>query len=700
MDDGQHLLEVELLDAPVRLSCRFTLCHPPSVDAAFLGFVRELMVNLGMEAKICDDVRPEHAQAFSLDRYAEFSAVTSGYLAARRAEWITAFGTKQLAATTNEVYERIILPQCQPVTAPPILLEMTCPLCGRWFVAEVTLPKYAPEERGSVAARCPHCQAECSVEIPTAGLVPQQAAQVPLTKGGQAGGMPVRVPVTAAPSPGHQLRSLPRYADVNLPREAAVGVPVALLVRVTVKPVSPDAKKLELRVPKGERVVEVTVVVRTDGLELKGSNLQKLRVPLTADSDPACFELVGRQLGPASVTVDFFQQERYLGSVTAQTWVKEASALKHAGPAATRGRLDFSEQWPALDLLVRIYQTRAPDGTPRFRFELTSAKLGLFCKDAGEVGLPQQPQAWVEQQMRVLNGLAGSLSQASDAVLARFGVDLYDRLCPPELKNFYWEQLHERDDLQTVLLVSDEPWVCWEMLRPWRTVGQRNVEGPHWCERFLLGRWLGGQPPPVVLPRGKVAAIAPRDAGLSGEDEVKMLGRLGLPVERVPARLHDVLKFLASDGCAGLHVVSEGVFNAQDADLAELWLEKPTPAAEREVLYPRLVNGACLNFGGPRPLVFLNACASGRSAFTYWGLGGWARAFVERAGCGAFLAPFWEIEDTRARHFAEAFYTLLLQGKPLGEALRSARLALKGQNNPTWLAYGLYGHPRAFLKRS
>src|SRR5262245_31632797 len=60
--DGQHAIEVELLDSPVRLSCRFTLCHPPSVDSFFLGVVQELLARLGMEVKICDDVRAEHSR--------------------------------------------------------------------------------------------------------------------------------------------------------------------------------------------------------------------------------------------------------------------------------------------------------------------------------------------------------------------------------------------------------------------------------------------------------------------------------------------------------------------------------------------------------------------------------------------------------------------------------------------------------------
>jgi hypothetical protein len=119
IDDGQHTIELELMDSPVRLSCRFTLCHPPSVDAVFLDLVRAMAIRLGMTTTICDDVRPEHSHAFSRNEFAEFSAVTSGYIAARRAEWIAAFGDEPLAATTNEVYQRLVLPRCHPGIEQP-----------------------------------------------------------------------------------------------------------------------------------------------------------------------------------------------------------------------------------------------------------------------------------------------------------------------------------------------------------------------------------------------------------------------------------------------------------------------------------------------------------------------------------------------------------------------------------------------------
>lgn len=116
VEDGLHVIEVEVMGSPITVSCRFTLCHPPSIDSVFLGFVRELMADLGMEAGICDDVGPEHPHWFSIAEFPEFVNVFLNDVARRRAEWITDFGTARFPARTREVYERVILPRCEPVT--------------------------------------------------------------------------------------------------------------------------------------------------------------------------------------------------------------------------------------------------------------------------------------------------------------------------------------------------------------------------------------------------------------------------------------------------------------------------------------------------------------------------------------------------------------------------------------------------------
>ena len=115
VEDGSHVIEIEVTDTPVKVSCRFTLCHPPTIDAAFLSLVREIQIALDMDVKICDDVRSDHSRWYSATHFIEFAEVASGYIAARRAEWVANFGATQLSAKTPEVYAKVILPKCVPV---------------------------------------------------------------------------------------------------------------------------------------------------------------------------------------------------------------------------------------------------------------------------------------------------------------------------------------------------------------------------------------------------------------------------------------------------------------------------------------------------------------------------------------------------------------------------------------------------------
>ncbi|MGD2063426.1 MAG: CHAT domain-containing protein [Nitrospirota bacterium] len=106
--------------------------------------------------------------------------------------------------------------------------------------------------------------------------------------------------------------------------------------------------------------------------------------------------------------------------------------------------------------------------------------------------------------------------------------------------------------------------------------------------------------------------------------------------------------------------------------------------------------------GGRLPsLIFANACSSGR------GVGPplevtraddaspLANAFL-LAGVRHYLGTSWEIPDEASATFASAFYDRLLDGAPIGVAVRSARLACLaayGEGSVIWASYLLYGDP-------
>ena len=112
MRDSKHVIEIEVTNNPVTVSCRFTLCHPPTVDAVFLHLIVGLMTQLEMYVQFADDSDPNSQNVYSLESLAEFRIALQSAIAARRVEWRSVFGSQQFAAQTNEVHERVILAQC------------------------------------------------------------------------------------------------------------------------------------------------------------------------------------------------------------------------------------------------------------------------------------------------------------------------------------------------------------------------------------------------------------------------------------------------------------------------------------------------------------------------------------------------------------------------------------------------------------
>ena len=99
-----------------------------------------------------------------------------------------------------------------------------------------------------------------------------------------------------------------------------------------------------------------------------------------------------------------------------------------------------------------------------------------------------------------------------------------------------------------------------------------------------------------------------------------------------------------------------------------------------------------------RPLVFLNACEAGRGESEMRFIGsyteGMAISFLLGGALGC-IGPLWKVPDQSAAELAIAFYRHLIEGEPIGEALRKARLKRKVANpaEDLWAAWVLYGDP-------
>ena len=157
-----------------------------------------------------------------------------------------------------------------------------------------------------------------------------------------------------------------------------------------------------------------------------------------------------------------------------------------------------------------------------------------------------------------------------------------------------------------------------------------------------------------------------------------------LQVERIETRAA-LDTFLARGGAHVVHFACHGHFDQEQPGRSLVMLGGDS-------LRPDDVTGRYLAFGQSRPLVFLNACDTGRRGFGLTGLEGWAETFVRTARVGGFIGSTWQATDALASRFAAAFYAFLSEGLSLGEAMRQARLAIETPGDATYLSYSLYAN--------
>jgi CHAT domain-containing protein len=275
---------------------------------------------------------------------------------------------------------------------------------------------------------------------------------------------------------------------------------------------------------------------------------------------------------------------------------------------------------------------------------------------------------------------------------------------PKALKDLYFER-HDAWAGKTMLLLSDEPYIPWELVWPWDIVTGRSDPQP-WAATLRLLRWLrsdgqetGYAGPPATLTLSPAACIAPPDTNLAKALEEKaLLRRLAQEhslrdITPASVKLADVTTLLEASDYAWLHVASHGRFDPDNPDAgADIELEDAELLTPEDVVGPE-IQGA---IRARRPGFVLNTCHSGRQAWSLSRLGGWAHKFIG-SGAGLFVAPMWPVVDQAAYDFAAAFYAALLAGQPVAAAAASARTAAYTPGDPSWLAYSVYAHPNARL---
>lgn len=435
----------------------------------------------------------------------------------------------------------------------------------------------------------------------------------------------------------------------------------------------------------------------------------RVEIPVPAAGDPAVlrFDLKGSEAGPAEVQVQVRQGPLPLATLRLKLEVV-AQRARAAKPVQAEAELDaLPRELPEAVDELRIVQVQPAGQKTQYRYELCLPSQGVR-KPFESPLLDSDPATYVAAlHKRIENRWAQyeGEKRAFARDLRAIGSEMFDQLFPRELREQLWQH---RATIRSVQVISSEPFIPWELvlLRD----PKDEVPGPDAAFLGELGvvRWLlEGYPPQKLQVRKDrirylVPDYPPPDTLQGAQEEVELLKKRGGTA--VPPQAEAFFELLRNGAFDLLHVASHGTTDANDIGSARLLIpgkrRSDGSASEEDILATSVRYEARLAADGARPIVVLNACQSARGGFALKGLGGFAEAFVAR-GAGVFVGSSWSVGDQPAYAFVRELYRQLLdEGKTLADASAAARRKARDDGDATWLAYVVYGHPRAVVTRA
>ena len=492
----------------------------------------------------------------------------------------------------------------------------------------------------------------------------------------------------AGPAAADVARSL----EAEFPERVQLGSVATLSVYTASQ--APSAHGLALEVAPADKI-DIVVQPRSGFVLDESDDRATLTIPASGESKHVQFKLKAVEAGPGSVRVRAFLRGEPLGliSLTSVVVPEAGQPVPEARPKRSRSRPLVAPSAQLPDLTVFVEEWEAGDDT-QYRILLTAndPALELNLHTYGPFTLELDPAKFFEEFFREIEQLPlGTKAERdiADRRLAAKGAYLSQTLLPDDLREKLWTV---RDRITSIIVQSEEPWIPWELCRLTGRDGGRIVEGPFLCEAYTMTRWLPGVGFKRPLSLRNLALVVPDDSGLplSGAERayVQSLAKGRRKVTEVPATFAKLQDAFAKGVYDAWHFTGHGAARDANPDRSPILL------AGGESFTPESLSGAAANVGIPHPLVFINACQVGRAGMALTGIGGWANRFIE-AGAGAFIGAYWSVYDEAAYAFATEVYTRLLDGVPVGRAVRDARLAIRRAGDPTWLAYTVFADPLA-----
>jgi CHAT domain len=387
--------------------------------------------------------------------------------------------------------------------------------------------------------------------------------------------------------------------------------------------------------------------------------------------------------GPPTLKAMFDHRMSASGSVK-RTFAIDGNPESPTGSGAST--LLLPAEAAEVDMLITI--VRAPRSTDTYLVNTKTRLLGgLSVQD--EWTLAGGAEDYVAALMA--DFIDGTMTNLGRQTTLR-GAGLQFFLDAPQgFRDLYWRLVDAQSPPKSILLMSDERCVPWELMIP--NGPNRDDGGDPLGVQCTIGRWYddANVGPGEWIPLQDSLVLAPdydSDRLPNAQAERDLVLKM-FPGQPVPATFDELDRFYRENSASLLHFACHG----EDATLQSIRLLNRQRLSAAQVRGGGL--GVACRFKGP--LVFLNACEVGRPGVGLASPSGFAAALIA-SKCGAVIAPLWQVDDTVAHTVAVAFYDEVTRSphRPFADILRELRArAYAVDGADSYAAYCFYGHPLA-----
>jgi hypothetical protein len=437
-------------------------------------------------------------------------------------------------------------------------------------------------------------------------------------------------------------------------------------------------------------------------------------LPLTIErereeSERIAFQLhvvEGAPAGIAQVFALFVYNGRSCGHV-ARAWrwdpdEEYAPAIRPEASQAATVPVHVDTEQPDLTVII---ENPVNDGVHFTCAVITTRIDGYAEPQPVDWALPERAEDFVRTRLSEFTDPDISADERRVALISA-GHEFYDA-APQAFKDVLWNMVDAPGDLRPrhIYVATAEPTLPWELMIPSKDGRELRPLGVE----FPVGRWTRADAasPPQRLQVDSAFVVAPQypteSRRLNAPNEIALLATRLAGRVLDPENATELDQSFLTERASVLHFVCHGVADEQFDDAIYLRDEKPFAARTL-----RARDGFKALCQSKRPLVFMNACETGKQVKALSGGAGFPRAFGD-IGARAIIAPLWPVDDALADTIAVRIYEAALapDSPPLAEILRVVRAeAYELLREPgadaedTYAAYCLFGDPLTRVETS